>query len=336
MEAAEALRAPTALLSTPALAPHGLQEVKAALQELVDLPLRHGGLMDAYGLPPPRGALLYGPPGAAAVRGRCAPPGTRPQGAPPRLLIERAPGCVPPTPPAAATPRPPPGAGCGKTLLAKAAAAQCGANFLSIRGPELLQKWLGESERAVREVFETARWARVRGGPPGGAGSARGGARAGALPSRVRCRCRPVERVEPPCALAVSGLSPVQVCTPHFVRAGHPPCPACTPPADARRQAAPCLIFFDEIDSIACRRGAGGSADAAAARVLNQLLLEMDGVSGGRFRGPSCRQADWMAGDLVGRPQQLRRGIPAGRDPCGPPAGTALASARGWSPALRP
>ena len=40
----------------------------------------------------------------------------------------------------------------------EAAAARCGANFLSVRGPELLQKWLGESEAAVRQVFETARW----------------------------------------------------------------------------------------------------------------------------------------------------------------------------------
>jgi SpoVK/Ycf46/Vps4 family AAA+-type ATPase len=66
--------------------------------------------MQRMGLPPPRGALLYGPPG------------------------------------------------CGKTLLAKAAAAGCGANFVSVRGPELLQMWLGESERAVRTLFETARW----------------------------------------------------------------------------------------------------------------------------------------------------------------------------------
>lgn len=87
-----------------------VQEAKAALRELVDFPLTHGDLLAAYGLPAPRGALLYGPPG------------------------------------------------CGKTLLAKAAAAQCGANFLSVRGPELLQKWLGESEAAVRQVFETARW----------------------------------------------------------------------------------------------------------------------------------------------------------------------------------
>jgi transitional endoplasmic reticulum ATPase len=86
-----------------------VQEAKAALRELVDFPLTHGALLAAYGLPAPRGALLYGPPG------------------------------------------------CGKTLLAKAAAAQCGANFLSVRGPELLQKWLGESEAAVRQVFETAR-----------------------------------------------------------------------------------------------------------------------------------------------------------------------------------
>lgn len=86
------------------------QEAKAALRELVELPLAHGHLLDAYGLPPPRGALLYGPPG------------------------------------------------CGKTLLAKAAANECGANFLSIRGPELLSKWLGESEAAVRRVFNAARW----------------------------------------------------------------------------------------------------------------------------------------------------------------------------------
>ncbi|PRW18391.1 cell division cycle 48-like protein [Chlorella sorokiniana] len=139
----------------------GLQEAKAALRELVELPLSHGRLLEAYGLPPPRGALLYGPPG------------------------------------------------CGKTLLAKAAANECSANFLSIRGPELLSKWLGESEAAVRRVF------------------------------------------------------------------------------DAARQAAPCLLFFDEFDSVGGRRSAGGSAggDAAAARVLNQLLVEMDGLTdrGGVF-----------------------------------------------------
>lgn len=49
--------------------------------------------------------------------------------------------------------------GCGKTLLAKAAAAQCGANFLSVRGPELLDKWLGQSEANVRDIFASARGA---------------------------------------------------------------------------------------------------------------------------------------------------------------------------------
>ncbi|KAI7845235.1 hypothetical protein COHA_001279 [Chlorella ohadii] len=140
----------------------GLQEAKAALRELVELPLAHGHLLDAYGLPPPRGALLYGPPG------------------------------------------------CGKTLLAKAAANECGANFLSIRGPELLSKWLGESEAAVRRVFNAA------------------------------------------------------------------------------RQAAPCLLFFDEFDSVGGRRSASssGGGDAAAARVLNQLLVEMDGLTG--VTGAAC------------------------------------------------
>lgn len=50
----------------------------------------------------------------------------------------------------------------------------------------------------------------------------------------------------------------------------------------ACRQAAPCLLFFDEFDSVGGRRGAGtsGGGDAAAARVLNQLLVEMDGLTG--------------------------------------------------------
>lgn len=47
--------------------------------------------------------------------------------------------------------------GCGKTLLAKAVAAESGANFISVKGPELLNKYVGESERAVRQVFERAR-----------------------------------------------------------------------------------------------------------------------------------------------------------------------------------
>lgn len=86
-----------------------MQEAKAALQDLVELPLAHGALLERLGMPHPRGALLYGPPG------------------------------------------------CGKTLLAQAAANCCSANFVSVRGPELLTMWLGESERAVRALFETAR-----------------------------------------------------------------------------------------------------------------------------------------------------------------------------------
>ena len=47
--------------------------------------------------------------------------------------------------------------GCGKTLLAKAIANECGANFISIKGPELLTQWFGESEANVRELFDKAR-----------------------------------------------------------------------------------------------------------------------------------------------------------------------------------
>lgn len=89
--------------------------------------------------------------------------------------------------------------GCGKTLVARATAADARANFISIKGPELLNKYVGESERAVRTVF----------------------ARAAA--------------------------------------------------------AAPCVLFFDELDSLAPRRG-GDSGSPAAERVVNQMLTEMDGL----------------------------------------------------------
>lgn len=91
--------------------------------------------------------------------------------------------------------------GCGKTLMAKAVANECQANFISIKGPELLTMWFGESEANVRDVFEKA------------------------------------------------------------------------------RQAAPCVLFFDELDSIAQQRGgSSGDGGGAADRVMNQLLTEMDGV----------------------------------------------------------
>jgi transitional endoplasmic reticulum ATPase len=91
--------------------------------------------------------------------------------------------------------------GCGKTLLAKAVANECQANFISIKGPELLTMWFGESEANVREIFAKA------------------------------------------------------------------------------RGSAPCILFFDELDSIAQQRG-GSSGDGGGAgdRVMNQLLTEMDGM----------------------------------------------------------
>ncbi|MFZ0184780.1 MAG: CDC48 family AAA ATPase [Nitrosotalea sp.] len=89
--------------------------------------------------------------------------------------------------------------GTGKTLLAKAVATESEANFISVRGPELLSKWVGESERGVREIFRRA------------------------------------------------------------------------------RQASPCVIFFDEIDSIAPIRGVGGET-AVTERVVSQLLTELDGI----------------------------------------------------------
>jgi transitional endoplasmic reticulum ATPase len=91
--------------------------------------------------------------------------------------------------------------GCGKTLLAKAIASQAKANFISIKGPELLSMWVGESESNVRSIFDKA------------------------------------------------------------------------------RGAAPCVVFFDEIDSIAQARGSNTGDSGVSDRVLNQLLTEMDGMN---------------------------------------------------------
>ncbi len=89
--------------------------------------------------------------------------------------------------------------GTGKTLLAKAVATESEANFVSVRGPELLSKWVGESERGIREIFRRA------------------------------------------------------------------------------RQSSPCVVFFDEIDSIAPIRG-GGAETQVTERVVSQLLTELDGM----------------------------------------------------------
>jgi transitional endoplasmic reticulum ATPase len=90
--------------------------------------------------------------------------------------------------------------GCGKTLLAKAIATESQVNFISVKGPALLSQYVGESERAVREVFRKA------------------------------------------------------------------------------RQAAPCIMFFDEIDALIPVRSAGSSDSHVAERVLSQFLAEMDGI----------------------------------------------------------
>src|SRR6476619_3743526 len=91
--------------------------------------------------------------------------------------------------------------GTGKTMIAKAIATTSEANFISIKGPELLSKWVGESEKGIREVFRKA------------------------------------------------------------------------------RQAAPCIVFFDELDSVAPRRSGGEGGDShVSERIVSQLLTEMDGL----------------------------------------------------------
>ncbi|XP_065338139.1 nuclear valosin-containing protein-like [Cloeon dipterum] len=91
--------------------------------------------------------------------------------------------------------------GCGKTLLAKAVANEAGINFISVKGPELLNMYVGESERAVRQCFQRA------------------------------------------------------------------------------KNSAPCVIFFDELDSLCPKRSESGEGGASM-RVVNQMLTEMDGIEG--------------------------------------------------------
>ncbi|MDE1725878.1 MAG: CDC48 family AAA ATPase [Thaumarchaeota archaeon] len=90
--------------------------------------------------------------------------------------------------------------GTGKTLIAKAVAYTTESNFISIKGPELLSKWVGESEKGIREIFRKA------------------------------------------------------------------------------RQAAPCIIFLDEMDSLAPSRGSGSSDSNVTERIVSQLLTEIDGL----------------------------------------------------------
>jgi len=130
----------------------GLGDLKQKLIEAVDWPLSHPKIFSRMGITPPKGILLYGPPG------------------------------------------------CGKTMLARAVATESKANFISIKGPELLSKWVGESEKAIREVFRKA------------------------------------------------------------------------------KMASPCIIFFDEFDSIAPSRGRHTSDSGVTEKVLSQLLTELDGL----------------------------------------------------------
>ncbi len=90
--------------------------------------------------------------------------------------------------------------GCGKTLLARAVATESEANFISVKGPEILSKWVGESEKAIREIFRKA------------------------------------------------------------------------------RMAAPCIVFFDEVDAITPMRGSGIGDSHVTERVISQILTELDGI----------------------------------------------------------
>jgi len=130
----------------------GLDNQVRELKEAIEWPLKFKESFSRLGISPPRGILLFGPPG------------------------------------------------CGKTLLAKAVATESEVNFISIKGPEVMSKWVGESEKAVREIFRKA------------------------------------------------------------------------------KMAAPTIVFFDEIDALAPKRGSGFGDSGTTERVISQLLTEIDGL----------------------------------------------------------
>jgi len=130
----------------------GLDEIKDALKEAVEWPLKYAGLFRKANTNPPKGIILYGRPGT------------------------------------------------GKTYLAKAVASESGVNFISVKGPQIMSKYIGESEKGVRELFKKA------------------------------------------------------------------------------KQAAPTILFLDEIDSLVPRRSSEGSGSNVSDRVISQFLTEMDGI----------------------------------------------------------
>jgi transitional endoplasmic reticulum ATPase len=130
----------------------GLDDVKQELKEAVEWPLKYPVVFEKLQTKPPKGILLFGPPGT------------------------------------------------GKTMLAKAVANESECNFISVKGPELLSKWVGESEKGVREIFRKA------------------------------------------------------------------------------RQAAPSIIFFDEVDALVPKRGTYMGSSHVTESVVSQILTELDGL----------------------------------------------------------
>ena len=129
----------------------GLEEIKDALKETVEWPLKYADLFKRADTKPPKGIILHGKPGT------------------------------------------------GKTYLAKALASESGVNFISVKGPQILSRYIGESEKGVRELFRMA------------------------------------------------------------------------------KQASPCILFLDEIDSLTPRRN-DNSGSGVIERVIGQFLTEMDGI----------------------------------------------------------
>jgi transitional endoplasmic reticulum ATPase len=130
----------------------GLDEIKEALKETVEWPLKYADLFKKADTKPPKGIILHGRPGT------------------------------------------------GKTYLAKALASESGVNFISVKGPQILSRYIGESEKGVRELFRMA------------------------------------------------------------------------------KQASPCIVFLDEIDSLTPRRSNDSSGSGVMERVIGQFLTEMDGI----------------------------------------------------------
>lgn len=169
--------------------------------------------------------------------------------------------------------------GCGKTLLAKAIANECQANFISVKGPELLTMWFGESEANVRKPTCPPPHKYIHPHTPSSPPSPQDTCTHGDTELQAHISftqaVSPLQKFDSVWDLCWVLLGRRLTLTERLLSLWQ-----VREIFDKARQSAPCVLFFDELDSIATQRGGSvGDAGGAADRVLNQILTEMDGMN---------------------------------------------------------